>query len=206
MSDSQKYEQVNRAIKTYGTTGDKGNLDSYSTDDIKKAKSIHRANAIQSWFSKYDEIIEEREKVIEQKIETHKHYRGIAFGYTATVITLATLQIGYLAGQILIKNQEMKVSKWQAIFGTVGLAFLVFSVLVAVLSQFYIFKGYFSEARGNMSKANQRYFSPADKMMRHILYAFLAGTAATLVIVHLPIAVVVSTTFVGFWYFYRKRA
>lgn len=30
-------------------------------------------------------------------IEAHRHYRGIAIGYTATIITLSTLEIGYLA-------------------------------------------------------------------------------------------------------------
>ena len=181
MVDPKKYEEINRAIKTYGTTGDKGNLDSYSTDDIKKAKSIHRANATQPWFSKYDEVLEEREKLIGQQIEIHKHYRGIAIGYTATVVTLSTLEIGFLVSHVVIKDQGGGIPNWKVCLALFALAVLIFSVLVSVLSQFYIFKGYFSEARGNTSKANQRYFSPADKMMRHILYAFLAGTASTLI-------------------------
>ena len=104
MDDPKKYELINRAIKTYGTTGGRGDLDSYTTEDIKKAKSVHRANSVHPWFSKYDEIIEEREKAVEWTMEIHKHYRGIAVGYTASVITLSTLQVAYLVSHVLVKS------------------------------------------------------------------------------------------------------
>lgn len=195
-----KFEQINHLIKEYAQTGEKGNLDEHSLEDIKKAKGIHQANSVHPWFSKYDEIIVDREKRKENLIEVHKHYRGIAIGHTATTITLSTLQAGFLVDYL----KEKEFFSLGNLIGSLALIFFGISILISVLSQFYIFKGYFCEARGNTSKANKRYFGPADKMMRHVFYTFLGGTFFTLAIVLKWLSIMIFGIFSIFWWAYRK--
>jgi hypothetical protein len=117
------------------------------------------------------------------------------------IITLSTLQAGFLV-DYLTKKEFFSLGN---LIGSVALIFLCISILISVLSQFYIFKGYFCEARGNTSKANKQYFGPSDKMIRHIFYSFLAGTFLTLVIILKLLSVMILAIFCVFWWRYRGK-
>lgn len=53
---------------------------------------------------------------------------------------------------------------------------LMLAILLCVFSQFFIFKGYLGEARGNYEKVNRRYFGPTDRIVKYAMKCFLIGT------------------------------
>lgn len=203
--ESEKYGKIDRLIQKYAQTGERAELDQVSLEDLVRAQAHNHANHFHGWFKKYEELIGERKEALRRNAEIHKHYRGIAIGYTATVVTLSLVGLKYIEN--IWKDIDGPVMKGINLGDITKVALIgpfLFSILLCVLSQFLIFRGYLKEARGHLEIANKKYFGPTDKIVRLTLYLFLIGTAFVLISLLKWWSLALIWPFIWFcWHYYR---
>jgi len=209
----KKSQAIYTVFDRYLRAGDSSLIDKFTIEELEFAITqcyrddgrpphtamLSRLNQLKEGKKKLEEG---RLKAIEETRENHKHYRGIGIGYTATVLTLSLFQVNYLYSQL---KPEVQLHYIAVIACIASLVALIGTVLICVMSQYLIFRGYLAEARSDFHHAINRYFSPADELIKHSIITFLFGTALTLILTLQWISSIIITPFIYIWFMrFRK--